>query len=300
MTAAAPVREEGGAVDPLAGWTPHDGVWGKPPAIAPETIVLVLRRNGSVGGPYRAGRIEWHHQNADSDPLFYRPAAPLATREVAPAKATRCCDRTTIGPWCDACKEAPAEAGEIDLYDDKVQVGIAWTMRQWGETLGLKTWDMGDGSESVEGDVGAEIHTILVDAGLRDPETNEMATLRAQPPAREDAQPVAWRVEYRMPNGRMSGVQLFGTRAAVEFAQEEASQPTTVSALYTHPAPDALREAVEALKKAASAISSQYALAQAEYQHLEHLATKHDKIVQEGRRAIREALAALQAEQGAK
>lgn len=96
-------------------------------------------------------------------------------------------------------EEAPAEAGEIDLYDDKVQAGIAWTMRQWGETLGLKTWTMGDGSESVEGDVGAEIHTILVDAGLRDPETNEMAALRAQPPAREEvgcAEPEVGRAVY--------------------------------------------------------------------------------------------------------
>jgi len=41
-----------------------------------------------------------------------RPGAALATREEAPAEAKRCCDRTTIGPWCDACKEAPAEAGE--------------------------------------------------------------------------------------------------------------------------------------------------------------------------------------------
>ena len=65
-------------------------------------------------------------------------------------------------------------------------------------------------------------------------------------------------------------------------------------------APDALRVAVEALEKASRAISAQYALAQAEYQHLDTVATKHDKIVQEGRRAIREALAALQAEQGAK
>ncbi len=79
---------------------------------------------------------------------------------------------------------APVEASgserEIDLYDDKVQEGIAWTMRQWGEALGLTTWTQGDGSESVEGDVGAEIHTILCDAGLRDPETNAMATFHPQ------------------------------------------------------------------------------------------------------------------------
>lgn len=69
--------------------------------------------------------------------------------------------------------------GDLDLYDDKVQAGISWTMRQWGEALGLTTWTQGDGSESVEGDVGAEIHTILIDAGLRDPETNEMVRVKA-------------------------------------------------------------------------------------------------------------------------
>ena len=90
------------------------------------------------------------------------------------------------------CGEA---AGEVDLYDDKVQAGIAWAMRQWGETLGLKTWEMGDGSESVEGDVGAEIHTILVDAGLRDPDTNEMAALCAQLPARP------WGWDYKICTG---------------------------------------------------------------------------------------------------
>lgn len=70
---------------------------------------------------------------------------------------------------------------ELDLYDDKVQQGIAWAMRQWGEALGLTAWTQGDGSETVEGDVGAEIHTILVDAGLRCPDTNVMATLRPAP-----------------------------------------------------------------------------------------------------------------------
>lgn len=69
------------------------------------------------------------------------------------------------------------EAGDLDLYDEKVQAGIDWTMRQWGRALGLTTWTQGDGSESVEGDVHAEIHTILVDAGLRDEWTSEMASL---------------------------------------------------------------------------------------------------------------------------
>lgn len=70
-----------------------------------------------------------------------------------------------------------SESEDLDLYDDKVQQGIAWTLRQVGHAVGLTQWDAGDGSETVEGDVGAEIHTILVDAGLRCPETCEMATL---------------------------------------------------------------------------------------------------------------------------
>jgi hypothetical protein len=72
--------------------------------------------------------------------------------------------------------DANTERGEaLDLYDDKVQEAICWTMRQWGDALGLKSWTQGDGSESVEGDVHAEIHGMLIDAGLRDPETNAMA-----------------------------------------------------------------------------------------------------------------------------
>lgn len=103
-----------------------------------------------------------------------------------------------LGPAIPPASDQPVEAigagrEEIDLYDDKVQEGIAWTMRQWGEALGLETWTQGDGSESVEGDVGAEIHTILVDAGLRDPETNEMAALSPASPARTPmGEPVAW------------------------------------------------------------------------------------------------------------
>lgn len=78
---------------------------------------------------------------------------------------------------------------ELDLYDDKVQEAIQWTMVQWGTALGLKTWTQGDGSESVEGDVHAEINNILVDAGLRCEMTGEMATLAT--PAQPDTGDVA-------------------------------------------------------------------------------------------------------------
>lgn len=140
----------------------------------PSALVSVPRE------PTEAMLDAWHKATWPQGPRV----SPLSQQGLSFARAYRA--------MLAAAPAAPqaAGAGEIDLYDDKVQAGIAWTMRQWGETLGLKTWTQGDGSESVEGDVGAEIHTILVDAGLRDPETNEMASLRAQPQAREDAQPV--------------------------------------------------------------------------------------------------------------
>ncbi|WP_024354181.1 hypothetical protein [Brevundimonas naejangsanensis] len=163
-------------------------------------------------------------------------------------------------------------------------------------------------AEAAEWITGDQLHEIMqtftdrADVSEIAAKINATIALRAQPPARDDAQPVAWRVEYRMPNGRMSGVQLFGTRAAVEFAQEEASQPTTVSAIYTHPAPDALRVAVEALEPFAKAGEL---FDTGKYQQHDAAiyspAAGRDFNIHSGHLLkARQALAALQAEQGAK
>lgn len=194
---------------------------------------------------------------------------------------------------------AAEEAGEIDLYDDSVQAGIAWTMRQWGETLGLTRWDQGDGSESVEGDVGAEIHTILVDAGLRDPETNETAALRAPQPVAcrfcdgagwEDDQ--NWEPRYSdVPQEREKGDGLIRCGHCLG----DGVDPSPAA----HPAPDALRAAVEALEPFAKGghhrtmpgLSPSYTVAD--------FGDGVVVTVADFRRAA-EAFAALQAEQGAK
>lgn len=54
----------------------------------------------------------------------------------------------------DPSPDKVGDGADLDLYDDNVQAGISWTLRQVGEALGLTTWTQGDGSESVEGDVG--------------------------------------------------------------------------------------------------------------------------------------------------
>ncbi|MEN5112803.1 hypothetical protein ABE453_02180 [Brevundimonas diminuta] len=105
--------------------------------------------------------------------------------------------------------------------------------------------------------------------------------LRAQPPAREDALPVAWRFRDH-PNSGWVYTSLGGRHDGCE-----------VQPLYTHPAPDALREAVEALK---------HYRCSCEAGHCAMSADDDDTPIDEqmcGRRASK-ALAALQAEQGAK
>lgn len=62
-------------LDEQAGWIPWHGRYDaglNAPDIGQDTQVMVRRRNGGVDGPYPCGRIEWHHQNAGSDILFYR------------------------------------------------------------------------------------------------------------------------------------------------------------------------------------------------------------------------------------
>lgn len=77
------------------------------------------------------------------------------------------------------------ERATLDLYDGKVQEGIGWTLRQVGEALGAKSWESGDGTETVEGDVWHELQNIMAAAGLVTPAGDMLtgsylATLQAE------------------------------------------------------------------------------------------------------------------------
>lgn len=111
----------------------------------------------------------------------------------------------------------------------------------------------------------------------------EYLALRAQPQAREDAQPVA-------------EIVLFGGDLK-EVAWAKGKMPPVGAKLYTHPAPDALREAVEALEPfamAARGLSSRWG------DHETHWQGATSPIAVEDLRRADKASAALQAEQGAK
>lgn len=143
-----------------------------------------------------------------------REIEALATREEAPAPCKSCngsgMDAGSRFNRCpDCCEEAPAGAGEVR------------------RAIKCLTFELDR--------VHPNHKTMFVHvADLR----VALSALRAQPPAREDAQPVAWRFRDHPKNGWVyTGIG--GRHDGCE-----------VQSLYTHPAPDALREAVEALKMA--------------------------------------------------
>jgi len=109
--------------------------------------------------------------------------------------------------------------------------------------------------------------------------------LRAQPQAREDVQPVAWR--YRTAPHRTWHLTERSTDAEYEISDGSEVQP-----LFTHPAPDALLEAVEAYLTAVDDLETPVMSPS--------LGLHRKEVARQALCKLREALAALQAEQGAK
>jgi hypothetical protein len=183
----------------------------------------------------------------------------LATREEAPANTGECPCNLKADDCHPDCphgrEEAPAEAGAVDEDWIRGLIGEAVVMAE-------------DQERSDESD--AEICRIsesVLDA-IR-------PYLRAQSQAREDAQPVAW-IDPEDLSFLATGNPLTTTlspRAGEEFP----------AALYTHPAPDALRVAVEALDEAKAVLNN--------------TAISNALRIVGAYEAVLKALAALQAEQ---
>jgi len=84
---ATPPAQVGAATDSgeavWTPWTAQDCERLPMPQIDTREEVFVMRRNGRVNGPYRAGTINWFHNAVQSDILFYRPALASPTKPVA-------------------------------------------------------------------------------------------------------------------------------------------------------------------------------------------------------------------------
>ncbi|MEN5176358.1 hypothetical protein [Brevundimonas diminuta] len=139
--------------------------------------------------------------------------------------------RAISGPAALATREeAPAEAGEMEWRVDYNAVVAV--------SAYLQNQRLFDSAKAVE----RMLSRAAAYRNCRDTHA-ELAALRAQPPAREDALRVAWTSQENM-------AILKGGRGAATMWPTNHGRSTPF-ALYTHPAPDALRVAVEALEEIA-------------------------------------------------
>lgn len=85
----------------------------------------------------------------------------------------------------EACKPWELCSGDPPPWDSPLmnvwQAAICWTLAIVGKSLGAEDWEGGDGSETLDGDVSAEVTHIMRAAGLvnrdGDPITREDAAV---------------------------------------------------------------------------------------------------------------------------
>lgn len=275
---AAPVREEGGAVDD---WRTIDSApIGEPVQVYWPCMALddegilngeTLDREGHVSLSIRHSQKHcWEPDNvveANGDwfgddfefgqpthwrPRPSRPGAALATREEALA-CLNCGGKGyteheggdgegypshPVIESCSCREEAPAEAGALKIDFERLLDNIACATQN-------RSLLRGDPAED----------RALTEAILLNVQHEIDLALRAQPQAREEAQPVAWTIRYA---GDSDKSPLAQVTMSEEFAMTMRRQGHEVIALYTTPpAPDErLRVAVTALDEAVWSLSS--------------------------------------------
>nr|WP_312055093.1 hypothetical protein [Brevundimonas diminuta] len=213
-----------------------------------------------AGGPFS-------HTNTARVVMF---DAVKAIRALA-TEVKRCCDRTTIGPWCDACREAPAEAREDDIrgligeaiqgleraiastrFDRASKEVFAACVDDFRKVLRAQPqareegdYDLGkrDGYERAVQDIdlltgGDGEYVFSTDGGGCLDAESMKARIAERFQAREDAQPFMWAYQT-VTEGEW--------RAFSKQLERADGSICPGVALFTHPAPDALRIALEAL-----------------------------------------------------
>lgn len=89
----------------------------------------------------------------------------------------------------EACEPWKTCSGDPPDWDSPLmnvwQAAIVWTLQIVGGVVGAKDWEGGDGSETLDGDVAAEVTNIMRAAGLvnseGDPITREDLAALSRP-----------------------------------------------------------------------------------------------------------------------
>lgn len=314
---AAHAREEGGAVD-----VGREAIW----KLVHEVWQLLDEAETDSAGITTPDQERWQAVSEAMDALealvpdsagpfwggfpvnYFWPA--LATRHEAPAEAGEIGAEYDTAAHCVTLAECPPG---LFLWNGMLGFKSEYGAMKPDDATSGKYWKVGNqpdaycadsgeyfwGGASNENDrakllvypISAEIVAMVASHGHSD--------LRAQPPAREDAQPVASAYRVRPERDDPEEWALMHPERAFDYLGRSGweTQP-----LYTHPAPDALREAVKALELAAIRFDEIYEAAEVDDVAYRNEATIHgiNGNADVARSEVRQALAALQAEQGAK
>ena len=259
MLTAAPVLEEGGAVR-----------YRHKKRGTEYTLIGVGRAQGELQDDdpvvlYRGddGGLWVRHQVEFCDGRFEEIPA-LATREEAPA-CKKCGGKGYVEyeggegegypsrPETEACgcrEEPPAEAGGWRDMKEEIEEVSAALMTDGSAIAYFEAQRRMAAFKAMRGVEADQRAVNYIDAAL--------SALRAQPQAREEAQPV-WGYAYRQaefggvtitpkPGWQLWPMTTDVDRRCIEDMRSQGSR-YDLQPLYTHPAPDVLRVAVEALEK---------------------------------------------------
>jgi|GEM_PF-2319173 len=224
----------------------------------------------------------------------------LATREEAPAEAV-----SLIGDAgdadCPTCQGSGLMRVEIGLHNPDATVetqpcdrcpglnGARVRLANMARDIDLGLTPLAGWPAQLSNPTSATAKATARDIGL------VLTALRAQPPAREDAQPVAWRMIGR--DGSTISLQAEPYHGGFAHMMES-DVGCTVQPLYTHPALDALRVELELLEEVCARYAdAEDAFLSDEGEPFGNITTECGMKARDARRRFRDRLAALQAEQ---
>lgn len=165
-----------------------------------EGIAKTIRHSESLG----LHAITWNDEDVDGRSSVVcttgnGPTSPLHAQYIAAVKPSNILRLLShidaLKAERDGLKEAcaPWENGstEIPDWDSPLhcvfQAGISYTLQQVGAAVGAESWEGGDGSETIEGDVHVEICNILKAADMYEDEIGTHAKIADRATARTAA-----------------------------------------------------------------------------------------------------------------
>lgn len=112
-------------------------------------------------------RLENNGRNTANNNAGILLGSDLHLCEMLLAEIDKLRARTTVEQACEPWKHCTGGPPDWDSPLQNVwQAACCWTLDIVGRALGAEDWECGDGSETIDGDIAAEVGNIMRAAGL--------------------------------------------------------------------------------------------------------------------------------------